>query len=212
MAYYHDIVTQKSWEELSQLSKKIKFILIGGWAVYFYTKALKSKDIDILVEFPELGKLKKFYDVAKNERLKKYEARREGIQIDVYLPHYSFLGIPAEDLMDKTSFLEGFTLLKKEYLFVLKLYVFARRARSVKGEKDFLDILALFESGIDTEAVVETIKMYKLQKSLRLFLDGLAERNEVLELNINRHLYKKLKNKIFAELKPLNTLYPLNGA
>ena len=63
MAYYHDIVTQKSWEELKKLNKKVKFVLIGGWATYLYTKELKSKDIDI------------------------------------YLPHYSEIGIPKEFLI-----------------------------------------------------------------------------------------------------------------
>ena len=51
MAYYHDIITQKSWEELKTLNKKVKFVLIGGWATYLYTKELKSKDIDILINF-----------------------------------------------------------------------------------------------------------------------------------------------------------------
>ncbi|MBU3935685.1 hypothetical protein KJ909_03355, partial [Patescibacteria group bacterium] len=75
--FYHDIITQKSWEELTKLGKTCKFVLIGGWAVYLYTKTLKSKDIDILTEYEELGNLRKIYDVAKNERLKKYEARRD---------------------------------------------------------------------------------------------------------------------------------------
>ena len=48
MEYYHDLVTQKSWEELQQLRKIIDFVLIGGWATYLYTKTLKSKDIDII--------------------------------------------------------------------------------------------------------------------------------------------------------------------
>jgi hypothetical protein len=49
MAYYHDIITQKSWEELKTLNKELKFVLIGGWATYLYTRELKSKDIAILV-------------------------------------------------------------------------------------------------------------------------------------------------------------------
>ncbi len=196
MKFYHNIITQKSWGELTKLGKIADFVLIGGWAIYLYTKALKSKDIDILVEFDQLGNLKKAYDVVKNERLKKYEARREEIQIDVYLPHFSFLGIPAEDLMDKTSSIEGFTILKKEWLFALKLYVLGKRARSAKGEKDFLDILSLFQSGIDTNLANKIIKKYRLENSFEFFIDILNERVEAPELNISRHKYKKLKTKI----------------
>ena len=71
MAYYHDIITQKSWEELKILNKRIEFVIIGGWATYLYTRELKSKDIDIIVDYDNLGRLKEAYGVTKNERLKK---------------------------------------------------------------------------------------------------------------------------------------------
>lgn len=196
MAYYHDIITQKSWEELTKLGKTFKFVLIGGWATYIYTKALKSKDIDILIEYEELGKLRKIYDVVKNVRLKKYEARREEIQIDIYLPHYSSIGIPVEDLMQQTASIEGFALLKKEWLLALKIFVLSQRTRSAKGEKDFLDILSLFQTDIDTAKLLKIIKKYKLENAFKAFVEILDERNEVLELDLNRHKYKKLKNKI----------------
>src|SRR3989338_3199496 len=98
MAYYHDLVTKQSWQELILLKKLIPFVLIGGWATYLYTKSLKSKDIDIIIDYPALSALKKFYDVHKNERLAKYEAVKGPVQIDIYLPHYSRLGIPAEEI------------------------------------------------------------------------------------------------------------------
>lgn len=200
MAFYHDIVTRKSWEELTKLGKTCNFVLIGGWAAYLYTKTLKSKDIDILTEYEELGNLKKVYDVAKNERLKKYEARRDGIQIDIYLPHYSVIGIPVEDLMKQASSFEGFTLLRKEWLLALKIYVLGQRARSAKGEKDFLDILSLFQTDIDTVKLVKIIKKYQLENTLEVFLEILNERNEASELNLNRHQYKKLKTIILRSL------------
>lgn len=202
MAYYHDIVTQKSWEELTKLGKICKFVLIGGWATYLYTKTLKSKDIDILIEYEELGNLRKIYDVAKNERLKKYEARREEIQIDIYLPRYSSIGIPVEDLMKQASSFEGFTLLRKEWLLVLKIYVLSQRLRSAKGEKDFLDILSLFQTDINTAKLLKIIKKYKLENTLEVFLEILNERNEALELDLNRHGYKKLKTQIPHHLNP----------
>ena len=65
MPYYHDIITDQSWQELIQLNKLIPFVLIGGWATYLYTKTLKSKDIDIAIDYPALSALKDAYDVHK---------------------------------------------------------------------------------------------------------------------------------------------------
>ena len=56
MNYYHNLVTQKSWTELTLLKRRLNFVLIGGWAVYLYTQTLKSKDIDIIVDFTELSR------------------------------------------------------------------------------------------------------------------------------------------------------------
>ena len=50
MQYYHDIITEKSFEFLQELKKKFNFVLIGGWAVFLYARTLKSKDIDIIVD------------------------------------------------------------------------------------------------------------------------------------------------------------------
>jgi len=197
MAYYHDIITQKSWEELKILNKKVKFVLIGGWAIYLYTRQLKSKDIDILIDYSELGKLKEGYDVTKNDRLKKYEARKGEIQIDTYLPHYSEIGIPVDLLIDSSISLEGFRVLNKEFLICLKVYVFNIRGRTPKGEKDFLDILSLFKVGSgDINKIVKTIKDYNLEKQFDYFLNFLDERVEAEEIGLNKHQYKKLKTEI----------------
>ena len=199
MTYYHDLTTQKSWDELKKLKKGINFVLIGGWAVYLYAKTLKSKDIDILIEYSEIIKLKKNYDFTKNDRLKKYEARKEEIQIDIYIPHYSQLGIPVEDLKNQKISLEGFDVIKKEYLIALKLFTFKKRGRTVKGQKDFLDLLSLLMTDeIDKNKVNVLIHKYDLKSSLDFFKEILNERVDVVEINLNRHSYKKLKDKIFT--------------
>ncbi|PJA52723.1 hypothetical protein CO166_04510, partial [Candidatus Roizmanbacteria bacterium CG_4_9_14_3_um_filter_36_11] len=78
-SFYQSIVTEKSWKMLQMLKKNIDFILIGGWAVYLYAKTLKSKDIDIIVDYQELDKIKKNFQLIKNDRLRKYEIKKEGI-------------------------------------------------------------------------------------------------------------------------------------
>ena len=58
MEFWQNWVIDRSFRVLQELRKKYKFILIGGWAVYFLTKLLKSKDIDIIVDFVELERMK----------------------------------------------------------------------------------------------------------------------------------------------------------
>ena len=162
MEYYHELVTQKSWEELQHLAKVADFVLIGGWAVYLYTRILKSKDIDIIIEFGELPVLEKHYRLSKNERLKKYEAVKESVQIDIYLPHYSNLGIPVEELISRSRSVEGFKVLESNYLFALKIYTLAQRARTPRGQKDFLDLVSLINS-----QKVELTAVKKSSKNIR---------------------------------------------
>jgi len=203
MEYYHNLITQRSWIELQNLKKMIDFVLIGGWAVYLYTGALKSKDIDIIVEFDKLPILGKHYQLNKNSRLNKYEAIKEDVQIDIYLPHYSNLGIPAEQLAKQTSYLEGFKVLESNYLMVLKLYTLKQRGRSVKGKKDFVDILSLMLSkSINLEKVSKIVEMYSLQASFNCFREFLAEYYEVPELGLNKHQFSKMKKEIVVFFRP----------
>lgn len=43
--FYHQLITEKSFQLLKQLKQKFNFILIGGWAIYLYSKSLKSKEV-----------------------------------------------------------------------------------------------------------------------------------------------------------------------
>ncbi len=197
MPYYHDLVTEKSWAELQALRKEIPFLLIGGWAVYLYTKALKSKDIDLIVDFPQLSALSKGYALSKNERLKKYEAVKGEVQIDLYLPHYSKLGIPVHLLTEHPRQVEGFTLLNPDYLLALKLHVLSQRARTPKGEKDLFDCLALIRSGVSgLQEVDRLLKTHDLLPAKQTFLTLLREYREVPELDLNAHRLARLKKEI----------------
>ena len=66
MNFYHNLITQKSWQLLQDLRRRYQFILIGGWAVFLYTKALKSKDIDLVMGYEELKKLKEEFEDRKS--------------------------------------------------------------------------------------------------------------------------------------------------
>lgn len=199
MNFYHNLVTEKSWRLLQALRKEYEFILIGGWAVFLYAQALKSKDIDLVLEFSELERLKEEFEVFKNERLRKYEARREGMEIDIYLPFYSNPGLPAEDLKKFVVSLEGFKTVEKEVLAILKQEALMERKDTVKGRKDLADLICLFRlTDFDWEKYKETTSTYGLEESLRATVEILQRTMEIDELNLNVHQMASLKRKILA--------------
>lgn len=148
MAFYHSAVAEESWALLQELRRKYEFVLIGGWAVWLYTKSLKSKDIDIIVDYEGLARLKKDLFIAKNDRLRKYEYRRGSTDVDIYVPHYSQLGIPLEQVVEGAREIGGFTVAKPEHLLVLKQKAAIGREGSMKGEKDRIDIASLLASSV----------------------------------------------------------------
>ncbi len=58
--------------------------------------------------------------IEKNARLRRYETDIQGISVDIYLPHYSNLAIPPEELMKESRIIEGFRVPKPEILLALK--------------------------------------------------------------------------------------------
>src|SRR3989338_5119903 len=112
--YYQDLITEKSWQFLQELKKTVAFVLIGGWSVYLYTNRLKSKDIDIIVDYDTLVKLNKLGALTKKQRLLKYELKEEAVSVDIYLPYYSVIGLPVEAVIQYTTDLGGFVVFQKE--------------------------------------------------------------------------------------------------
>lgn len=198
--YYQDIFTEKSRQTLNELKRKTEFILIGGWAVYLYTKALKSKDIDLIADYKQLDYFKKEFEVVRNDRLKKYEVKLSGIDIDIYLPFYSNLGIPVEELIKYTTKIDTFRVLRKELLLLTKLYAFNSRRATVKGQKDAVDIFALvFLEDFDFVFYEEIIKKFKLELLNRELKSLLVKSKQVPELDLNPHFFKKKRDSILAK-------------
>jgi hypothetical protein len=199
MEFWHDVLIEKSWAVLLELRKRYEFILLGGWAVYLYTKALKSKDIDIIVDYNTLGLMGRELPLKKNERLKKYELLISDVEVDVYVPYFSNLGIPVEDVAANIRVLEGFKVPTPEVLLILKQAAEVERAGSVKGLKDRIDILALLiYSEIDFNTYLSLVKKYSLS-SYRERLKNLVETadREFKELGItNPRQIRLLRKKI----------------
>lgn len=203
MEFWNDIAIDRSYQILQELSKKVDFILIGGWAVYFFTKAIKSKDIDIIVDFENLSKIKSELGIKKNVFLKKYESEVEGVSIDIYVPYYSEFAVPAEVIMKKTMVVENFKIPKPSSLLILKQQAEIQRNDSIKGQKDRVDIISLAKSGkVNWKHYKELVEMYGLEEYARRL--GKIVRSARIEFEYlgitDLREIKKIKGKILKEI------------
>lgn len=200
MDYYSNLITEKSFKILQDLRRQYKFILIGGWAVFLYTQALKSKDIDIVIDYEELEKLKEKFTLNKNERLNKYEIAIDEVEIDLYLPFYSNPGIPAEEIKKYMVSLEGFSVPRPEILLLLKQKAHLERLGSPKGEKDKIDIVSLLNIDLDLNFYKNLLKQYHLENYLTELKNLLQSKTQISELSLNEHSYSKFKKKVLRQL------------
>lgn len=202
MQFWQNNITEKSFQTLMAMKNKIDFILIGGWAVYFYTKKMKSKDIDIILDYEELGKLKEKREIQKNDRLKKYEINMGEFDIDIYLPYYSKIGFPLEDIKKHIRILDGFKAPRVEILLALKLFAYHDRKNSIKGEKDKIDIISILDSvAIDWKFLKKIDKKYKSVSLVKELKEILSSINKVDELSLTEHSFSKLRLRILKEMK-----------
>lgn len=201
MEYWDDLITAKSFECLQKLRAQYEFVLIGGWAVFIYTRALKSRDIDIIVDFETLSKFQKDFRLYKNERLRKYEVKELDFDIDIYVPHYSNPGIKAEEIIKHVVQKEGFTLPIIEMLLLIKQIVFTERAGSIKGEKDKLDIVSLLSHGIDFKRYARLLKEYQLSHLKDELVNLLHNMHRAPELGLSSHTMARLKKDVARKLE-----------
>lgn len=198
MRFWNDAIIDKSWNVLQTLKKRYDFILIGGWAVYLYTNAMKSKDIDIIVDYATLEKIGLENTLKKNERLKKYEIKFQEISGAIYLPYFSKIVIPPEDLMKKLVTIQGFKTPKIEGLLILKQQAEIERKNSIKGLKDRVDIVCLLLSGnIDFKRYNDLLDKYRLTAFKNRLKEIVSSaKDEFYYLNIkNPREIKKIREK-----------------
>jgi len=203
MEFWNEIAIDRSFKILQELRKKIDFVLIGGWAVYFFTRAIKSKDIDIIVDFENLSRLKSELEIKKTEFLKKYEGEIEGVSIDIYVPYYSEFAIPVEEIIKNIVIVENFKIPKPAILLILKQQAEMQRKDSVKGQKDRVDIICLAKSGkVNWKHYRELVKRFGLDEyARRLEKIVRSARIEFKYLGVtDLREIKKIKEKILKEI------------
>lgn len=197
MEFWNDIMLEKSWNVLQKISKEFDFVLIGGWAVYLWTNSQKSRDIDLIVGYEALDYLRRSYILKKNDHLKRYEIVVDNVDIDVYLPYFSKLGIPAEEIVKYKVKVKGFETIPPELLLILKQTAQIDRKNSIKGQKDKIDIInLLIKLDMDWEKYKEILKAYNL-KGYKKELFRLVKTFDMLEYTgMNPREYAVWKRKV----------------
>ena len=200
--FWNSLLTEKSFKILQDLKKSdFDFILIGGWAAYLWTNLHKSKDIVVVVDLKQLDILKNNYNLVKNDNLKKYEIKIDEIDIDIYVPYYSKLGIPVEDIKKFSTKTHGFNVVIPELLLILKQNAEIDRKDSVKGEKDRIDILTLlFYVDIDFKKYHKILVDYNIKGYEMRIKQILTSFKDYKYLGLNPREYKLKKLRILSKL------------
>ena len=202
--FWNSLLTEKSWEILTKIAKEpFKFIVIGGWATYLWTRLHKSKDIDVAIaDISELQYLKQKYDLKKNDNLKKYEISFGEIDLDIYVAYFSRLPIPVEDLQNHSAKVDGFPVLKPEALLILKQGAEFDRRESVKGTKDQIDIMALLcYAPVDIRLYFELLKKYHLNGYYERLKNIINNFQDYSYLNLTPRQFKLRKKEILDNLR-----------
>ena len=203
MEFWNSLLTEKSWRIMQELKKEdFRFIVIGGWAAYLWTKQHKSKDIDILIlNFDDLEHVEKKYDLRKNDNLKKYEIKIEEIDIDIYIPYYSKLTLDIGFIANHTTKVEGFEVVLPEILLILKQGAELDRKDSIKGQKDRIDIMTLLcYSKIDFKSYNNIIEQHKLVNYRQRLRQIITTFKDLKHLNTNANDYTKVKRQLLEKL------------
>ncbi|MEK6974443.1 MAG: hypothetical protein AABW41_04380 [Nanoarchaeota archaeon] len=203
MEFWNSLLTEKSWDVLKQLkTKDFRFIVIGGWAAYLWTRQHKSKDIDIIIpEIKDLKVLGNHYNLNKNDNLKKYEIKIDEIDIDIYVPYYSNFPIPMKVIVKNTTKIESFEVVGPEILLILKQGAELDRKESIKGQKDRIDIMTLLcYLKIDFKFYNSLIEEHKLTDYRRRLKEIIMGFKEVKHLEINLNEYSKIKKKLLEQI------------
>jgi heme exporter protein D len=203
--FWPELLTKASWQKLQHMKSEIRdFIVIGGWAFYLWTGMHKSKDIDIIVDFKVLEKLKQKYELVKNLKLRKYEIKFDKFDIDIYVSHFSKFALPIEAIKKTIVQVQGFSTPRPEVLLILKQGAEITRRGSVKGEKDAIDIITLLNRApFDMDVYATLIKKYgltnyavELAKVIKSFDARHAE-----HVGMSYKEFNKWKKDILAQLK-----------
>ncbi|MEM0143247.1 MAG: hypothetical protein QXL94_04775 [Candidatus Parvarchaeum sp.] len=206
MSYYSDAITEKSLQILQSLVSGLDFVLVGGWAVNFYTNNQKSTDIDIAITVDKLSYFKQF-GVKKYDNAPLYYAYIGETRIDLLVNGITdkMLTVPISSVLSDYVTIGGFKVAGKEILLILKMCAYFSPDKQ-KIEKDMIDVDSmLFYAGINMPKVAEYTKKYKIdsRKSFGGMLEYLDKGRNLWQFITNtKEEYETLLSKTKKAIKP----------
>jgi len=201
---WRDEVVERAWQILCELKGLADFVLIGGWAVYLWTRKLKSRDIDLYIDQENFYKLQsellqRSHALKRNVRLRKFEALIGDVEVDIYTPFMSNLAVPCSDVFNKKlySIIERFKVVIPEALLLLKAQVAQQRWHAEKGVKDRVDIISLLKfADIKRDLLEQMLRKYDKQ---HILLDAI--KRAIAESRIEYKFLGLIYEKDGAQLK-----------
>lgn len=211
MELWNEIITEKSRKLLFELKGMMNFVLIGGWAVWLYSQSIKSKDIDVYIDFDDFFKLQKDLinkgmSIGFNPKLNKYEIKMEEIDIDIYTPNHCNLIVPCKDVFNEKLFkkIDNFDVIIPEALLILKINAEENRHETIKGFKDRIDILSiLYKTEINKKLFRDLSKKYNinLKRLDEIIKKSYKEYGYFFPESENLRKLKSLKSELIKKLK-----------
>lgn len=147
--FYHESQTLPAEQALRELHRVVpEAVILGGWAVFLYAQGQKSTDVDIAVDYAQLGRLKSEYGAAvtKTTHLSKYFLELNKVEVDILVMKLSDTGVRIEDCIEPVRSLAGFRVVSPEGLLALKMCAWIDRRPTPKGQKDEADVIAVLMS------------------------------------------------------------------
>jgi hypothetical protein len=117
------------------------------------------------------------------------------------VPYYSELGIDINKLSKNTVEIDGFSVISKEMLLVLKQIAEKNRENSIKGLKDRIDIMMLLsKTGMDFKKymrILEENRLFDMKVRLKSIIMTF---NDLKYIGINPRENKLLKDKLIKSI------------
>jgi hypothetical protein len=199
--------TKDSFNVLHKLAKELDFVLIGGWAVYYYTKQQESLDVDIAIQYDKLEYFRKF-GINQYENTKIKYSIMDNIYIDIFLSEFSEkeLLVPISFILKNYELIDGIKVVERNVLLILKLSGYFR-SDETKVRKDVVDVISLlFYGNIDLSKIKELITKYKIEprKSIDILLEYLDKSETLLDfIGIDKKEYSTKKKECKEKINKL---------
>lgn len=206
--FWNNEKTDASLRTLQFIAGKIDFVLIGGWAVYLYTDAQRSEDVDIAVGIPAL-KFFKDYGIRDYEGINIKYSVVDGTVVDLFIQEYADRDLPLpvkEILEDYTMFMGNIKTVNREMLLLLKLWGYFREDET-KLRKDIIDVISLMLYGdINIKKFGALLKKHRIAKrrGIDVLLEYLDKGDTLLDyIDMESREYRKRKDELKKEIAEL---------